>query len=379
MDRHTARRLLLWIVALLMLGFGSTAAMGAVPSAVWQDSDRTYRKQSGISLSAEQREVQAAKARSAVLEPGRTVQGGTLQLQGPEDWRLRIVEAAVISGNTVTLGEIAEPYGPIPPETWRSLSATALWPAPAEAGKPLSVNKVRLQQALREALGDVAARCIVPTSLVLQRGGMVLREDDLRSYVVRFLTPQLAAMPGHAELTEFRLPAYIFLEHPQQRIALEPSKLAPGRLTLRFIVQEMDGAVLRRVAGTAFLNVWIEAPAAARPLNKGDALNPNDVTFIRMNAAQLKGLPWDGRGGPWQILRSITPGQPIFQADLATQAMVRKGAIVQLLYAKGNVHMSVQAESMADGEPGAHIQVRNLQSKKQVQATVRDARTVFAQ
>ena len=371
------------LVLALSLGLGLAplrcAEAAGVPSAVWQDNDRTHRK-NGIPLDSVNRDAQAAKARSSVVQQGSTNQpGNPLQLQGPDDWRLRIRDAAVVNGDMVTLGEIADPLGPIPPDLWRNLSTQPLWAAPPEAGKALQVNKARLQQALRDVLGDMASRCIVPTSLAIQRGGMVLREDDLRSYVVRFLTPQLAALPGQGELSEFRLPPYIFLEHPQQRVGLETGKIVPGRLTLRFVVQEMDGAVLRRVAGTAFLNMWVEVPAAARPLNKGDSLNVNDITFMRVNAAHLKGVPWDGRGGPWQVLRAIGTGQTIFQGDLATQAMVRKGSIVQLIYEKGNVRLVAQAECMADGEPGATIAVRNLQSKKQVYATVRDNRTVVAQ
>lgn len=356
----------------------TAVAAGGVPSAVWQDNERMHR-QSGLPLSEQQRDAQSAKARSAMTQPGRVSQANALTLQGPDDWRLRIREAAVVTGDLVTLGEIADPLGPIPPELWRELSVRQLWPSPTDAGKPLQVNKARLQQALNEVLGDIGSRCIVPTALAIQRGGMVLREDDLRSYVVRFLSPQMAALPGEATLDEFRLPSYIFLEHPQQRVGLETGKIVPGRITLRFVVQEMDGAVLRRVAATVFMNMWVEVPAAARPLNKGDSLNVNDITFMRVNAAHIKGIPWDGRGGPWQVLRAIGTGQTIFQADLATQAMVRKGAIVQLLYEKGNVRMSTQAECMADGEPGATIAVRNLQTKKQIYATVRDNRTVVAQ
>ena len=189
----------------------------------------------------------------------------------------------------------------------------------------------------------------------------------------------MQALPGTADISDFRLPPYIFLSHPQQRVGLETGKVVPGRITLRFVLQEPDGTVVRRVAGTIFMNMWMDAPAAARPLMKGEALRPEDVTFIRMNAAQLKDMPWNGRGGPWQLNRTIATGEPIFQSDLSTQAMVRKGNIVELLYQKGNLTLSVQAETMSDGEPGATIAVRNLQSKKQVYAIVRDAKTVVAQ
>ncbi len=144
----------------------------------------------------------------------------------------------------------------------RNMKTRELWVAPPQEGKPLQINRSKLSQALRQALGaEYAGRCLLPTSLVIQRGGVVFRADDLRSYVVKSLAPQMAAMPGEAELTDFRLPEYIFLAHNQQRVQLEPGKVGAGRIPLKFAVQEADGNVLRRVSGTVNLNLWITAPA----------------------------------------------------------------------------------------------------------------------
>jgi len=329
--------------------------------------------------------VQRGRELPPAMPPGvagtRYMMAGGLSAQAaqatPDAWRLRVREATVAPNRMVTLGDIADPLGAMPPEEWRKLAAQELWPAPDEAGKPVQINKTRLAAALREVLGPIADHCILPNSLVIQRGGAVLREEDLHALLVKNLTEPLRALPGTAELQDVRLPPYIFLAHPHQQVTLEPVKLAPGRLSLRFVVQEMDGAMLRRVAATAFLNLWMEAPCAARPLNRGDALTPDAVTFVRMNAAHMRELPWDGRGGPWQVQRAIAPNQPILQGDLLAQAMLRKGSVVNLIYEKGNLRMSVRAEVMGDAEPGATVTVRNLQSKKQVFATVIDNNTVM--
>lgn len=242
----------------------------------------------------------------------------------------------------------------------------------------MQISRSRLSLALRQVLGkEVSGRCILPSSLVIQRGGLLFTEDDLRDYVIRSLGPHLAAMPGQAELTDFRLPEYIFLSHSQQRVQLEVGKLSPGRVTLRFAVQEADGTVIRRVSGLANLVLWVTLPAAARPLNKGENLSPDAVTFIRFNASQLRGVPWDGQGGPWQTTRSLTTGDPILQSDLASQLMVRRGDVVKLIFKRGNVQMETHAEALSDGEPGGTIAVRNLQTKKQVYGIVQDGNTVI--
>ncbi len=345
-----------------------------VPATQSTASQWNYAKP-GFALDPAHREGSAAKTRSNFAEGNYS--GGSLQVQGAHDWALRIRNAAVAAGDMVTVGEIAEPVGDLPAGLWQSLQNQPLWPAPPEPGKPLQINKTRLDRALRDTLGELAEKCILPSSLTIQKGGAVLSEDALRRYVVSFLTPQTNAMPGTAEWDDFRLPPYIFLEHVHQRVNLEPGTVAPGRVTFRFIVQEPDGTVVRRAAGAAFLNLWVEVPAAARPLNKGDSLHVHDISFSRVNAAHLKSMPWDGKGGPWQMVRSVGTGQVIYSDDLLGEAMIQRGEIVNLVYAKGSIRMVVKAEALMDGAPGAIISVRNLQSKKQIYGTVQDNTTVL--
>lgn len=383
------------------------APQGGVPAATWQDNDRNHRRspnqivtqlrtpqaqvgqvsqpgqgaqtQAGqMPLAEGAQDQRAAKTRN-MLAAGEapTTQDGQLNMLGADDWRLKILSAAVTNSEMVLLGDIAIPLGQISSDVWGQLRAQPLWPAPPEEGKPLQINNTRLAQALRQALGkEVAARCILPGSLVIQRGGLVFHEEDLRSYVVKSLTPQLAAMPGEVELSDFRLPDYIFLAHSQQRVQLEPGKLTPGRVPLRFAVQEIDGNVLRRISGTVNLTLWITAPAASRAMNKGEALAAESVTFMKVNASQLRDLPWDGRGGPWQLNRALNTGEPILQSDLVSQLMVKRGDVVNLIYMRGNLRIATQAQALSDGEPGATIAVRNLQTKKQVYAIVKDGTTV---
>lgn len=291
-------------------------------------------------------------------------------------WRIRILEAAVANGPMVTLGEIGQVHGNPPPGVWERLANRPLWPAPSEPGKPLQVNRARLSQALREALGEVADRCLLPTSMAIQSGGAVLREDDLRALVVREMTPRLRALPGDAELEDFRLPAYAFLAHPGQSVALETGRIGPGRLPLRFAVLEVDGTPVRRFTGTVMVNLWADVPCAAQPINRGDRVGPDQVTWIRKNLTFVRGDLWDGRGGPWEARKAVGTGQPILISDLGPVTAVRRGAVITLVYARGAVRLAVKAEALADGGAGDTIPVRNLQTKKQIYAEIVDADTV---
>ena len=292
-------------------------------------------------------------------------------------WKLKIRDAAVARGETVLLGEIADPIGSIEPDLWGRLSAVTLWPSPP-AGKPMSMTRPKIQQAMAHYAGELSSLCTYPASMTIQQGGAVLDADNLRNLVVKTLTPHIRNLPGEASLQDFRLPPALFLPREGQAVELEgPFDLVPGRLSLRIAVRDFDGSVVRRVTGTVFLDLWTEIPCAGTPLNKDEVLGPDRVTFIRKNLAHIKGVVWDGRGGPWRMQRPVALGQPIMQTDVAVIPTVVKGAPVTMLYVGKNFTLSVPGEALSDGAHGETIAVRNTQSKKQLRATVRDGQTVI--
>lgn len=294
------------------------------------------------------------------------------------EWRIRILDAAIAPGEIVCLGDIAVPAGNIPPAVWQQYAALELWPAPQEEGKPMNITRPRLQQAVLDSLGkDFAALCLYPQSLVIQRGGVVLRPEDIQKLVHDSLTPAMGALPGEKSLTDFRLPAYVFMGHRGQRLELDPpDKVSPGRVNLRFVVREVDGAVIRRLTGSVFLDCWAALPCAASPMNKGDVIYPDNITFVRKNLAYVNGEPWDGKGGPWRLMRNITLEDPILVTDLTYVPTIRKGSVVTLIYQSGSVRLGTKAEALADGVKGETIPVRNVNSRKEVYATVHDGSTV---
>lgn len=297
---------------------------------------------------------------------------------GQNVWRLKIFDAAVVRGDKVLLGEIAEPLGNMSSQAWQELARKELWDSPPKLGKPYKINKNNLKSALRDHLGMYADSCLLPNALVLQRGGEVVREDMLRKMAVQYLTPQINKLGGSSDLTDFRLPAYIFVSSRSQNLVLENTTVEPGRINLRFAIQEMDGKIIQRFTGTAFLNVWIDTPAAARPLAKGDTLYPQDITFKKVNLAYERAELWDGKGGPWQVTRSLGAMDAISTTDLKPLSTIKKGDKATLVYRKNGVHLTVLVEAMEDGALGDTILVRNIDSKKQIYGKVQDSDTLLA-
>ncbi len=292
-------------------------------------------------------------------------------------WRIRILEAVVIRGPVVLLGEVAVPAGEISPEDWAVLAQRELWPAPPENGRPVNMTRPRLQEAVMSTMQDLAPYCLFPGSMALQRGGAVFTKEQIQQIAIKGLTPALGQLEGEGAFKDFRLPNHIFLDHDRQTVSVELTRrVGAGRTNFRLLVHEVDGQVVQKISCSVFVDSWAEVPCASEPLNRDDVLEPGKITFVRMNLASLRDAPWDGRGGPWRILRPIGVQQVIYQTDLGNIPTVRKGSVVTLVYESKSVRLLTKAEAMSDGAVGENILVRNMQSKKEFYGVIRDASTV---
>ena len=293
-------------------------------------------------------------------------------------WRIKIHEAAIVSGERVRLAEIASPVGRVDQAAWNEIGARELWQAPPQPLKPMLINKPKLKEALAQYLGEDAELCILPSALAIQQGGAVVLQDELVRHVVNSLTPRVAALGGEAEFKDAQAPQYVFLSDPANTLDVEigPNGLKPGRVSFRIREIGLDGRVIHRVAASVQLDLWKTVPAAARPLNSNEELKVQDITFVRKNLAYLREEAWDGKGGPWRIKRPVGANEPIYTANIEGMPLIKRGDKVSLIFKGKHVHLHVQAEAMADGGYDASIPVRNLQTKVQVFARIVDAKTV---
>jgi len=307
--------------------------------------------------------------------PARAALDGAKGIDLNEPWRIRFLEAAVVQGDTVRLGEVAVPLGNMPVETWEELAKRELWPSPPE-GRAMSMTRPRLQEAVMRHMKELSPYTLFPGSMALQRGGVLIGKEAIQHMVQSELAPYLASLPGETALTDFRLPQYVFMAHAGQQLVLEPlKKVAPGRLSLRLLVREMDGTIKQRLTGSVFADCWANVPSSTVILNRDDLLDHTKITFKRINLATLRGEPWDGRGGPWRVTRPIGVDQVIYKTDVASIPTVRKGSIVTLLYEGPTVRLTTQVEALSDGSAGETIALRNVQSRKEVYGLIRDATT----
>ncbi|MDO9082939.1 MAG: flagellar basal body P-ring formation chaperone FlgA [Humidesulfovibrio sp.] len=292
------------------------------------------------------------------------------------DGQVQVRNAACVAGPNVLLGEIADPRGNMPREHWKDLAAKPLWPAPEKAGHQTALSRERLLAMLRHYLGEEADSFVLPAQIVVQRGGKAVDGAALGRMAVDYLTARGAELRGDMEITDLRLPDYVFLPHPGDKLNIQLNGLvAPGRINLLYEVVSGEGKATRRFAGSCFVNLWRPVACATRPINRLELVTPDMVTFKRKNMAYQQ-KAWDGVGGPWRVARSVGTDQVITLDSIEPVPIIARGGKVNLVFEGSNIRLSVKAEALADAGIGQLIQVRNMQSNRKISGTVLDAETV---
>lgn len=281
-----------------------------------------------------------------------------------------IDEHVAVSGDVITFGEIATPRNSEAEQYWSDIKDTELWRAP-NAGQRIVLDRARVQERLEVTLGELAEASIIPREIIFQRGRRVLDDDKLERMVRDYIGPKVTSQGERIEFRDFRMPSPIFLENPYEEVEIESVRdPGPGRNSLRFVVRDGHGEVVRRHTGNVFVDVWVTVACAERPLNRGDVIEPGDVRFEEKNLAYIRREVWDGESGPWRIRSSIGQGQPIYKRHLEPVPMVSRGAKVDMVYEGNHLTLVVPGEVLEDGQRGDRIMVRNMQSEKEVRATV---------
>ncbi len=281
---------------------------------------------------------------------------------------IKIRSIAVVDGNYLRLKEIAMPEGDI--ENWDKVKDIPLIDL---QGFPTSriISRETLDEVLAHRLPlSIFSMCEVPEKIRIIRGQYLLDKSKLMSIIMEFVYKNTPYITGEKRVRDISTPEYMVLKKGE-KLYIHPinNKVLPGYNSISFVVVKNRQKVRSR-PGKFFLDVWKEVPCASRPLNIGELLTPDKVTFVKKNLAYLPKDIWNGRTGPWRIKIPIGRLQVISLNKLEPMPTIQKGQKIKLIFEGHNVYLSVIAQSLEDGKIGDIIKVVNLQSRRVVYAKV---------
>ncbi|GEM_PF-2253854 len=154
----------------------------------------------------------------------------------------------------------------------------------------------------------------------------------------------------------------------------------PGRAVLAVKVVDFDGKRLNPIEVSIDSEVYALAPVAAKPLYKGDVLNPRDVLVTRVKMKSgLSYLPPDRKAVEGrEMQKHVSPGTPILATDATPTAAVKRGTLVVVEAQGKGWKMQASAKALGTGNLGDLIYVEDVSSKAKYQARVTGQGTVTA-
>jgi flagella basal body P-ring formation protein FlgA len=135
-----------------------------------------------------------------------------------------------------------------------------------------------------------------------------------------------------------------------------------------------------RCSGTKPWSIYVPARVqvydyvivAKRPLARGAVLGPDDLDVAERDVAALASGYWsrleDVLG--MTLKQNVRLGAPIGKTQVAPPRMVRRGERVQILAKGAAMDVRMEGEALQDGAKGEAIRVRNLSSRREIEAVI---------
>jgi len=134
-----------------------------------------------------------------------------------------------------------------------------------------------------------------------------------------------------------------------------------------------DGAV---AADTTFIvraSLWRDVWAARQPLSNGAAFDPALLDARRVDLLRERdAVPVEVGDRSFIFLRSVQPGRLLTWRDLGRRPLIRKGELVEVSAAEGQLNITMKGLAMQNGALGEAVTIRNPDSRKDFTAFVVD-------
>ncbi len=211
--------------------------------------------------------------------------------------------------------------------------------------------------------------------LVIASGSMAAQErqslDAIRERVERFVS-ELDAGRGRLERVE--------VDRLDQRLRLaacgEPltAELPNGRADAERLVVRVrcPGPEPWKVYVPTRVVRSVEVIVTRRPLPRGSSITADDLQRVRRESGALRGQYYTDREDlvGLQTNRALAAGAVVAARHLTRPTLVRRGDELLLEARNQTVRVSMKARALENGSRGERIRVRNLSSRRELQAEV---------
>jgi flagella basal body P-ring formation protein FlgA len=277
----------------------------------------------------------------------------------------RLKELVTVSSEIVRIGDLVENAG--------AAADVPVFRAP-DLGQTGAVPVDRIAEALRpyDVTGVDTGGL---TEVVVTRLSRALTHKDITERIARAVAGQYGL--GDAQNIGVVLDREIRVLHVEPTVAgdLMVSRMSVDQRTGRFDISfELPGSAMARRSSLRFtgsVTETVEAATLTRSLRPGDIIKASDVVVERRPKLELHndGIPRDQAVG-MAAKSQLRSGQALRADDLIRPQIIQRNEAVTITYEVPGIMLTVRGKAVEAGAMGDVIGVLNIQSTRNVQATV---------
>jgi flagella basal body P-ring formation protein FlgA len=203
-----------------------------------------------------------------------------------------------------------------------------------------------------------------------------LAQDDFVSALTRELSAHFN-LEGELQVELLRAwtPPPVVARDWQVVITEHPS-VATSAMLLRCRILA-DGQTTAESSITLRASLWRDVWVARQPLTYGALFDPTLLEIRRVDLFRDRdALPAAVGDQTFIFARAVNAGRVVTWRDIARRPLVKKGAMVEVSAAEGNLSISMKAMALQSGAQGEAVTLRNLESRKDFTAFVIDENRV---
>lgn len=199
-----------------------------------------------------------------------------------------------------------------------------------------------------------------------------------------FTRDQFIAELAHGLTSHFNLEGDLQIElirawAPPARVAtawnielLEYPSLPSSSMLVRYRVLA-DGEAVTESSLVVRATLWRDAWVSRQPLVSGSTFDPSLLETRRVDLFRdREALPAAVGDRSYSITRAVNAGRLLTWHDVGRRPLVRKGNLVEVSAADGQLLITMKALAMENGAQGDTVTVRNPESRKDFAAMVVD-------
>ncbi len=115
-----------------------------------------------------------------------------------------------------------------------------------------------------------------------------------------------------------------------------------------------------------------EVPTLSRARRSGDVIEASDIEWKRFRQTRVGRTVITDEASliGMSLKRQIAPGQPLRKSDIERPVIVKKGALITLVFRSPGITLTALGRTLSEGGQGDVIRIINTQSNRTVQARV---------